>query len=226
MQSSYDLLYALKQMGYLQTTRDPLWWPQSGNFEVVIGTILTQQTKWERVEESLANLKEHRLLSLEVLSKANVQQIATLIKPSGFYNTKAQRIQMLCTHILDDFGTFEVFQNEVSREWLLVQKGIGMESADSILCYACKRDVFVVDSYTQRLLGALGYTFEEYMQIQEWMQEGIEENLEKIQDIYEYEIELHTIYARFHGKIVEYAKEHIRGKHVDIKPIIEHIKGS
>jgi len=226
LQSSYDLLYALKQMGYLKTTRDPLWWPQSSTFEVVIGAILTQQTKWERVEESLANLKEHRLLSLEALSKADVQQIATLIKPSGFYNTKAQRIQMLCTHILNDFTTFEAFQDEVSREWLLAQKGIGMESADSILCYGCRREVFVVDSYTQRLLGALGYVFEDYEQIQEWMQEGIEENLKNIQDIYKYEIELHTIYARFHGKIVEYAKEHIRGKHVDIKPLMENIEGS
>jgi len=226
LQSSYDILYALKQMGYLKTTRDPLWWPRSCTFEVIIGAILTQQTKWEKVEESLSNLKEHRFLSLEVLSKADVQQIATLIKPSGFYNTKAQRIQMLCTHILNDFGTFEVFQDEVTREWLLTQKGIGMESADSILCYGCGREVFVVDSYTQRLLDTLGYSFEGYMQIQEWMQEGIEENLKKIKDIYKYEIELHVIYARFHGKIVEYAKEHIRGKHVDIKSLMEHIKGS
>lgn len=225
MQSSYDLLYALKQMGYLKTSRDPLWWPQSSTFEVVIGTILTQQTKWERVEESLANLKEHRLLSLEALIKADVQQIATLIKASGFYNMKAQRIQMLCTHILNDFGTFEAFQNEVSREWLLTQKGIGMESADSILCYGCGREVFVVDSYTQRLLGSLGYVFEDYEQIQEWMQEGIEENLEKIQDIYKYEIELHVIYARFHGKIVEYAKRFIRGKHVDITPLTQAMEG-
>jgi len=226
LQSSYDLLYALKQMGYLKTTRDPLWWPQSSTFEVVIGAILTQQTKWERVEESLVNLKEHNLLSLEELSKANVQQVATLIKPSGFYNTKAQRIQMLCMHILNDFTTFESFQDEVTREWLLAQKGIGMESADSILCYGCGREVFVVDSYTQRLLGALGYMFEDYEQIQEWMQEGIESNHNNIKDIYKYEIKLHVIYARFHGKIVEYAKEHIRGKHVDIKPLMEHIKGS
>jgi len=212
-------------MGYLKTTGDPLWWPKSSSFEVVIGTILTQQTKWERVEESLANLKEHKLLSLEALSKADVQQIAILIKPSGFYNTKAQRIQMLCMHILNDFISFEKFQDEVSREWLLAQKGIGMESADSILCYGCGREVFVVDSYTQRLLGALGYVFEDYEQIQEWMQEGIEENLEKIQDIYKYEIELHTIYARFHGKIVEYAKRFIRGKHVDITPLTQAMEG-
>ncbi|MEA3432989.1 MAG: 3-methyladenine DNA glycosylase [Campylobacterota bacterium] len=221
MQSSYDLLYALKQIGYLRATRDPLWWPQSSTFEVIIGAILTQQTKWEKVEESLANLKEHKLLSLEALSKADVQQIATLIKSSGFYNTKAQRIQILCTHILDDFGTFEAFQERVTREWLIEQKGIGMESADSILCYGCGREVFVVDSYTQRLLNALGYTFEEYTQIQEWMQEGVVENLEKIQDIYKYEIELSTIYARFHGKIVEYAKENIRGKNVDIQVLMK-----
>jgi len=207
-------------MGYLKTTRDPLWWPKSGTFEVVIGAILTQQTKWERVEESLVNLKEHRLLSLEALSKAGVQQIATLIKPSGFYNTKAQRIQMLCIHILNDFGTFEAFQNEVTREWLLAQKGIGMESADSILCYACKREVFVVDSYTQRVLAALGYSFENYMQIQEWMKEGIEANFDKISEIYDSPLTLHTVYARFHGKIVEFSKTYVHGRRVDVTPLL------
>ena len=225
MQSSYDLLYALKQMGYLKTTRDPQWWPHSGTFEVVIGAIMTQQTKWERVEESLANLKEHRLLSLEVLSKADVQQIATLIKPSGFYNTKAQRIKMLCMHILNDFTTFESFQDKVSREWLLTQKGVGMESADSILCYGCRREIFVIDSYTQRLLESLGYSFENYMQIQEWMQEGIEANFDKITKIYDNEMTLHTVYARFHGKIVEFAKEHIRGKNVNIETLQKFIEG-
>ena len=212
-------------MGYLKTDRDPLWWPQSSTFEVVIGVILTQQTKWERVEESLANLKEHRLLSLAALSKVDVQQIATLIKPSGFYNTKAQRLKILCTNILDNFGTFEVFQDEVTREWLLEQKGIGMESADSILCYGCRREVFVVDSYTKRLLQAFGYEFENYMQLQEWMQEGIEANFDKITQIYDIPVTLHTVYARFHGKIVEYAKAYIHGKNADIKPLINQIVG-
>jgi len=225
LQSSYDILYALKQMGYLKTTRDPLWWPRSCTFEVIIAAILTQQTKWEKVEESLSNLKEHRLLSLKALIKADIQLISTLIKPSGFYNTKAHRIQMLCTHILNDFGTFEAFQDEVSREWLLKQKGIGMESADSILCYACKREVFVVDSYTQRLLDSLGYSFENYMQIQEWMQEGIEANFDKITKMYDIPMTLNTVYARFHGKIVEFAKEHIRGKNVHTETLKKYIEG-
>lgn len=217
MQSSYDLLYVLKQMGYLQTIRDPLWWPNSGTFEVLIGAILTQQTKWERVEESLANLQKSGLLSLDALSSTNVEQIAILIRPSGFYNTKAQRIQLICQNILNVFVSFEAFQDKVTRTWLLDQKGIGMESADSILCYGCGREIMVVDSYTQRLLKALGYTFEDYMQLQEWMQEGVEANFDKITQMYDSQITLHTIYAHFHGMIVEFAKEHMRGKNVDIQ---------
>ncbi len=225
MQSSYDLLRALKNMGYLKTARDPLWWPKSSTFEVIIGAILTQQTKWEKVEASLANLKKDGLMSLEALSKAEVTQIATLIKPSGFYNTKAKRLQQLCQNILKDFHTFERFQKAVTREWLLAQKGIGMESADSILCYGCGREVFVVDNYTARLLEACGYSFESYMQIQEWMQEGIEANFDKITQMYGNALTLHTLYARFHGMIVEFAKEHIRGKNVNTEILKKYLEG-
>jgi len=225
LQSSYDLLYALKQLDYLKTSRDPLWWPNSRTLEVVVGVLLTQQTKWERVEESLENLRSHNLLTLQALSSASTQEIAQLIKPSGFYNTKSHRLKQLCTNILNEFGSFESFKKYVDREWLLAQKGIGMESADSILCYGCAREVFVVDSYTNRLLGAFGYEFENYMQIQEWMQEGIEVNFDKITKMYDNPVTLHTVYARFHGKIVEYAKEHIKGKHADIKPLMQCMEG-
>lgn len=212
-------------MGYLKTARDPLWWPKSSTFEVIVGAILTQQTKWEKVEASLANLKEAGLMSLEALGSAEVGQISRLIKPSGFYNTKAVRLQLLCQNILNDFHTFETFQKDVTREWLLGQKGIGMESADSILCYGCGREVFVVDSYTARLLDALGYHFESYMQIQEWMQEGIEANFDKIIQIYGSEWTLHTLYACFHGKIVEFGKEHIRGRNVNTDILKQNIEG-
>ncbi|MCD6654345.1 MAG: 3-methyladenine DNA glycosylase [Sulfurovum sp.] len=223
MQSSYDLFCALKKMGYLRTQRDPLWWPNSGTFEVVIGAILTQQTKWEKVEMSLAQLKEQGLCSPEALSRCDLAQIASLIKPSGFYNTKAARLQRLCKHMIEDFGGFEAFKKKADREWLLSQKGIGMESADSILCYACGREVFVVDSYTQRLMDALGYTFEDYMQLQEWMEEGIEAHFGKIVQCYEKPVTLHAVFARFHGKIVEFAKEHIRGKNVAVGTLTAHL---
>ncbi len=225
MQNSYDLLRALKNMGYLKTTRDPLWWPQSCTFEVIIGAILTQQAKWERVEESLVNLKEGGLITLESLSRAEIEQISTLIKPSGFYNTKAVRLQKLCQNILNEFHTFEMFQNDVTRDWLLEQKGIGMESADSILCYGCGREAFVVDIYTYRLLEAFGYNFDSYIQIQAWMQEGIEANFDKITQMYDTKMTLHSVYARFHGMIVEFSKEHTRGKNVNTETLKKYIEG-
>ena len=221
--NAYELLAALKHVGYLKEERDPLWWPHSGTERVVIGTILTQQTKWERVEESLAALEEAGICSLEGLSNTDESTIASLIGPSGFYNTKAVRLKQLSVNILDTYGDFTTFAEQTDREWLLSQKGIGMESADSILCYACKRPVMVVDSYTDRVLDALGYAFENYISIQEWMHEGIEAHDEKIVSLYGRQIPLHEVYARFHGKIVEFAKEYVRGKRVDLSVLSKSI---
>ena len=219
LQNSYELLYALKKSGYLKSDRDPLWWPDSLTHKVVFGAILTQQSKWERVENSLANLEKSGIDSIEALAKANLEEIITAIKPSGFYNTKAHRLKELCIQIIDVFGDFEKFQKEVSREWLLDQKGIGMESADSILCYGCGRDAFVVDSYTGRLLNAFGYQFENYEAIQEWMIKGLEDHSDAIEDLYSEAIDQNRLYARYHGKIVEFAKDAIRGKKVDLTPL-------
>ncbi len=217
--NSYELLRALKRLELLKEERHPLWWPNALTFEVVPGAILTQQTKWQKVEKSLDNLKEANLLSLDALANADIKQLQTLVKPSGFYNTKAKRLQQLCRNIINDFGDFETFQKEVTREWLLGQKGIGEETADSILCYGCGREVMVVDSYTQRLLNALGYAFETYGEIQEWMVSGIVENLPHVHELYAQELALSTIYSRFHGKIVAYAKVHIRGRSVYIEEL-------
>jgi len=217
--NSYELLAALKKLGYIKDERDPLWWPNALTFEVVVGALLTQQTKWEKVEKSLANLQEAGLMRLEAIANADLKQLQMLVKPSGFYNTKAKRLQQLCINIREDFGSFEQFQQEVEREWLLAQKGVGEETADSILSYACGREAMVVDSYTQRILGALGYQFESYGEIQNWLTEGLLANLKHISKLYGKELPVSTIYSRFHGKIVEYAKVHIRGKCVNIEEL-------
>lgn len=220
IENSFALLKALKRCGYIHDKRDPWWWPSSGTFEVVVGAILTQQTKWQKVERSLQNLKTAGLLELESLAAAPKEQVATLIKPSGFYNTKAKHLLLLTKAIASEFGNFDRFAKEVDRTWLLRQKGIGKESADAILCYACKKEAMPVDSYTARLLEALGYTFEGYEQIQEWLIEGIEANEKDVRLLYEMPITKAQLYARFHGKIVEYAKDYIRGKRVDLNPLL------
>jgi len=196
-----DLLLYLKSLNLLEQ-KPKFWWPNFGRFEVVVGAILTQNTKWENVEKSLANLKG--FLELEEFVKLDIDYLKEYIRPSGFYNQKGVRLHKLAQNIMQEFGSFEGFRENVSREWLLKQKGIGLESADSILCYACGRDEFVVDSYTNRLLKSIGYEFESYEDIKNWFENGIIESWNEISELYEDNLNL--CYARLHGKIVEFNK--------------------
>lgn len=204
--NSFDLLSQLKSKNLLLASSDKLWWPNSGSFEVILGVILTQNTKWINVEYSLNQLKIHNLTSLESIINCNLLLLESLIRKSGFFRQKAVRLKLLCKNIIDYFNNFNYFRDNVSREWLLEQKGIGKESADSILNYACYRDVMVVDKYTQKLLNKCGFEFDNYDDIQQWLQNGIINNYDMVEKIYGYKIQLYEVYARFHGKIVEYCK--------------------
>jgi len=201
--STQELYQSLEKLNLLEDLRDSYWWPNSGTFEVVVGAILTQQTKWQKVEKSLKNLKESGVLDLEKLAEFDLKELQTLIKPSGFYNTKAKYLKGICESIMNDFGSFEKFKDEISREWLLAQKGVGEETADSILCYGCYRPEMVVDSYTNRILNAFGYEFESYGDIKEWLISGFEDRDAKF-------------FALYHGMIVEFAKKYVKGKRVDV----------
>lgn len=212
LSDSWELYTALECLDLLQNSQ-PLWWPQHGTFEVVVGAILTQNTQWTRVTISLENLAQAGDLTLEALSKIDPEVLMELIRPSGLIKAKAKNIILLCQAILDEFGSFEVFTHEVSREWLLRQKGIGPETADSILCYACMREVMVVDSYTARLLRAFGYEFENYGDLQEWCERGIREHCNTKT--------LQRTFAHFHGMIVEYVKQNTNGKSVIIPQLFQ-----
>lgn len=172
------------------------WWPNAGTFEVVVGAILTQNTTWKNVEKSLGNLKG--FLTLEAFCSLGEEELKNAIKPSGFYNQKAPRLLALAKNIHNKFGNFHSFQEQVTREWLLMQKGIADESADAILCYACYRDEMVVDSYTKRLLKLYGIEFKRYKEYKAFLEDGLREAFR--------DKELNLVYARFHGMIVEYNK--------------------
>ena len=149
-------------------------------FELLISVILTQNTSWNNVLKALDNVRVAKIQSLEALNALETQQIATLIKPSGFYNQKAKRLKGFVGALLGEFGDMSEFKARVSRQWLLNVKGLGFESADSILNYLCQREILVVDSYTNRLAYALGYEFESYDELREFFQSGIESEQEAI----------------------------------------------
>ncbi|QOP45771.1 3-methyladenine DNA glycosylase [Sulfurimonas paralvinellae] len=175
----------------------PLWWPNAGTFEVVVSAVLTQNTTWKNVEKSLKNLEG--FLTLESFLTLDEIELKEKIRPSGFYNQKAPRLLQLSRNIKDEFKNFETFGQEVSRKWLLEQKGIGKESADAILCYGCLREEVVVDSYTKRLLKRFEIEFKEYDDYKEYLESGLREVIPKEQ--------IFETFALFHGMIVEYNKK-------------------
>ena len=204
--NSYELLVFLKNQNLIDENLEN-WWPNDNQFEIFLGAILTQNTKWINVEKSLENLRNLDINCLEDIIALDIDIFINAIAPSGFKNQKSKRIKQIAKNILEDFGSFDNFCENVSREWLLLQKGIGPETADAILCYACMQEYMVVDSYTNRLLKSFGYEFESYDDIQTWLVYGINENYDKIITLYGYEISLNQLYSRLHGKIVEYMKQ-------------------
>ncbi|MBE0557313.1 MAG: endonuclease III domain-containing protein [Proteobacteria bacterium] len=132
------------------------WWPAEEPFEIMVGAILTQNTAWTNVEKAIAALKEKFLLSPDALSRIDEATLAAIIRPSGYYNVKAKRLKSFVGFFLEEYaGDIGIMTAEalpVLREKLLGVRGVGPETADSILLYACGKSVFVCDAYTRRIL--------------------------------------------------------------------------
>jgi endonuclease III related protein len=136
------------------------WWPGETPFEVIIGAILTQNTSWKNVERAIANLKDKGLLSLEGLRDVPVDDLALVIRPAGYFNSKARKlkafISFLCEKHDCELESLFALGPEEMREELLGVWGIGEETADSIILYAAEKSSFVIDAYTRRLFSRLG----------------------------------------------------------------------
>ncbi len=175
------------------------WWPAQSPFEVVVGAFLTQNTNWNNVEKALANLKGAKALDLPLLADMPLAQLEQLIRPSGFFRQKAQRLQHFCRYVQDHHaGSFDSLLtgdlNDIRSE-LLALAGIGPETADSILLYAGGRPSFVIDSYTRRFWGRLGLLTgtEKYDDIRTLFMAKVEKDV--------------PLYQHYHALIVTHCKE-------------------
>ena len=132
------------------------WWPAETELEMMVGAILTQNTSWNNVEKAIQNLKEKDLLSIKGLSQIPASVLAGYIRSAGYYNIKAKRLKNLIKFIEDkyngDIDRLLSLDTDTIRKELLSVKGIGMETADSIVLYGAGRPIFVVDTYTHRIL--------------------------------------------------------------------------
>ena len=176
------------------------WWPADSPFEIMVGAVLTQNAAWSNVEKAIERLKAAELMSLPALLDTTHEDLAETIRPSGYYNIKARRLRNLCL-FLDRAGGLEAFAArslDDQRTALLGVNGVGPETADDILLYALEQPVFVIDTYTRRLLQRYGLVRgdEDYEQLRALFEQAIE------RDVY--------LYQQYHALIVMHAKETCR----------------
>jgi len=177
-------------------------WPISGrfrppHFEIVVGAILTQNTNWRNVQTSLNSLLCANLSSPLQIKDAPDEKLQKAIQSSGFYRRKTKSLKAIAGFIVDCGVNF---YRKVQRQELLSMTGIGPETADSILLYACQRLHFVVDAYTLRILSRYGV-----------LEKGM--GYHDIQKLLELQLPVDLkLYKHFHALLVEHAKKTCRSR--------------
>ena len=159
------------------------WWPARTRFEMMVGAILTQRTRWENAERAVKNLEKAGLLDPVALAKTPIEKLEKLVRPAGFYKLKARRLLSLAKHIAGEYqGDVDAFLSrppEELRNELLSIYGVGKETADSILLYAADKLYFPVDAYTKQIFHRMGLTPKNisYERLRGFIEENIDRNL-------------------------------------------------
>jgi endonuclease-3 related protein len=159
-------------------------------FEIIAGAILTQNTSWKNVEKAIIELNKAKVLDIDKIRKINRKKLAQLIRSAGYYNQKAERLKIAAEFIFNN--------KNPSREELLEVKGIGPETADSILLYAFEKPYFVIDAYTKRIMSRIGFSFNSYDELQSIFVKSLPKKT--------------RLYNEYHALLVELAKAHCRAK--------------
>ena len=160
--------------------------------KIIIGMILVQRTSWHNANIALKNLKKEGLLSIEKIAKLkDLEKLTQLIRSAGFYQSKPKRLYDVCTFVINQGGVGEITKKNKDdvRLQLLNIKGVGQETADTILLYALDKPVFIVDEYTRRWIKNEGLTKEkDYIKLQQFFHNNLKPNL--------------SIYRNFHTLII------------------------
>ncbi|QKY71025.1 endonuclease III domain-containing protein [Lentibacillus sp. CBA3610] len=174
------------------------WWPADTPFEMMIGAILVQNTSWHNAEKALMNVEPY--LDPERMEELRTDELAQLIRSSGFFNIKAKRIKAF----LDWFKayhynipTIKKLGKQTVRNELLTINGIGRETADVMLLYAFDKPVFVVDAYARRIFYRIGLNMPtSYDTFQKQVEDAVPSDLQVLND--------------YHALLVEHAKVHCK----------------
>ncbi len=180
------------------------WWPVIGDnpkLEIIFGAILTQNTSWKNVEKAISQLSENKLIDVDKILSIDTDELAQLIKSSGYYNQKAKKLKRVCKLLKENpIEELEKLDVKRLRKLLLKVKGIGPETADSIILYAFEKPIFVVDAYTKRIFSRIGLISKalSYEKVQGFFHDNLDNNA--------------VLFNEYHALIVQHAKQYCRTK--------------
>ena len=176
---------------------------------MIAGAILTQNTAWSNVERGLRNLRTAGLLRMARMHRAGPRVTAPLLRPTGYYNQKSKRLHAFLAFLFDEHGgsltRLFALPLPALRERLLRLNGIGPETADSIILYAGRRPVFVIDAYTRRILKRHGHLHPH---------EGYDDLRRRFEAALPPDVPL---FNEYHALIVRVAKERCRSRFPDCR---------
>lgn len=184
------------------------WWPAESEFEMMIGAILTQNVSWNNVEIAIENLRNKNLLDPCAIKNSYLEELQEHIKPTGFYKQKSKRLKRLADAVIEKGGLNKLLEKEDLREFLLDIKGIGPETADSIILYAADRPKFVIDSYTMRIMRRVMDLEGKYQELQRFFEINLDADLK--------------LHQEYHALIVELGKKYCKKEPIcDSCPLLE-----
>jgi endonuclease-3 related protein len=133
------------------------WWPAESSFEVMVGAVLVQRTAWRNAELALARLRQDHLLDARALARTNLTTLAELVRPAGFYRTKAAYLRGMAERVVASGGIegMQRWSDDELRRSLLDLRGVGEETANAIQLYAFGRPAWVADAYSRRIFARL-----------------------------------------------------------------------
>jgi|SaaInlStandDraft_4_1057021.scaffolds.fasta_scaffold00035_12 endonuclease III related protein len=174
--------------------------------EIIFGALLTQNTAWKNVEKALICLNKNKLIDIDKILAIKHEKLAECIKSSGYHNQKAERLKIICKFLkLTPIKELKKLDVQTLREILLKIKGIGPETADSIILYAFNKPTFVIDTYTKRIISRIGFCKKEikYENLQELFMKTLYTS-NKTNDT--------KLFNEYHALLVEHAKRYCNVK--------------
>jgi endonuclease-3 len=128
-------------------------------FELLISTIVSQNTNWKNVERAMKNMRERGLVTVDGVLKANLSELEDSLRVAGLYRVKARRIKEIAERLRSwGVGLEEILSMSFgnARAKLMELPAVGRKTADVMLAFKSRAPVIPVDTHIERVAKRIG----------------------------------------------------------------------